>query len=351
MHISHLYLKNFRNYKEACLTFSPKINFIYGENAQGKTNLLEAIYLLITGRSFRTHHLEELIRFGETSFYLEACFTKSGIEHSLKFSFDGEKRKILYNATSLPSLSSLFGILNGVILSPEDHELITGSPSGRRQFLDLQIAQINPLYLHHLSRYMRAMKQRNALLKQQKMQTIEIWEEQMAQSAEYITQQRHIATRDIEELLDRKFENLRLSYKSSALAHTESFKTYFMKQFAKFRPREFLTGTTLMGPHRDDLDILIEGKEAALFGSEGQKRSSIASLRLAEWSRLNQIAEEIPLMCIDDVGISLDQKREENLYSRVERLGQVFLTSPYPRASLHPKTQLIRVEEGHPYTA
>lgn len=181
--IKTLFLRDFRNYKEAAITFSPKVNTIWGDNAQGKTNILEAIYLLITGRSFRTPHLSDLIRFNTHSFYIKALFEKNGIEQTLTFSFDGEGRKIVHNSTPLPTLSSLLGILNGVVLSSEDLSIVSGTPQSRRQFLDLLISQSNPLYLHHLCRYIQAMKQRNALLKRNYLQTITIWEEQMAPHA------------------------------------------------------------------------------------------------------------------------------------------------------------------------
>ena len=141
MTIKQLYLRDFRNYQEANITFSPQINLIWGDNAQGKTNLLEALYLFVTGRSFRTPHLAELIRFGAQAFYLEILFEKNGIEQILKFSYDGTERKITHNATALSSLSTLIGILHGVVLSPEDRALIKGGPAIRRHFLDLLLSQ------------------------------------------------------------------------------------------------------------------------------------------------------------------------------------------------------------------
>lgn len=354
MRLIALYLRNFRNYGEASVVFSPKINYIHGGNAQGKTNLLEAIYLLITGRSFRTHYLADLIKFGAPSFFLEAYFEKNGIEQTLKLSFDGEGRKIWHNATPIPSLSSLLGILQGVVLSPEDRELVRGGPSARRQFLDLQIAQASPLYLHHLARYGRAMKQRHVLLKANRHETIDVWEEQMANSAAYLTLERKEAVKELESYgkplqsaLSGGKDELTLGYKSSA-TKTEStlLKNYFLSQMQKNRPRERETGFTLIGPHRDDIEILLHEKEARYFASEGQKRCCTASLRLAEWSRLKGMVGEPPLMCIDDATISLDQYREHNLYTQLGELGQVFLTAPHLEAHLPLETRLIEVENG-----
>ncbi len=350
MRLNSLYLKDFRNYQEARVVFAPGLNVIYGDNAQGKTNLLEAIHLLITGRSFRTNHLRGLIRFEAPAFYLEAHFEKNGVEQLLKLNFDGEGRTLIHNATPLPSLSMLLGILNGVIISPEDHELVKGGPAARRHFLDMQISCENPLYLHHLSRYTRAMKQRNVLLRRRKVETIEIWEEQMADSALYLTLKRHETIQQLEkeEALKGHVDALTLSYQTSAPLNKDSqtLKSYFLKQYEKYRPRELDQGNTLTGPHRDDLVIYVNGQEARFYASEGQTRSCVTSLRLAQWARLKTITEETPILCVDDVGISLDSKREKSLYDQLGSLGQVFLTSPKMINELPEEAHLIGVQNN-----
>lgn len=350
MWVKAIHLRDFRNYKEATATFAPKVNVICGNNAQGKTNLLEALYLLITGRSFRTPHLAELIRFGAHSFYLEALFEKNGIEQTLKFSFDGKMRSIIHNATPLPGLSALLGILNGVILSPEDHSLVKGGPQSRRHFLDLLIAQAHPLYLYHLSRFLNAMKQRNSLLKQKAFNTITVWEEQMAPAAAFLTRHRAQTVADLETLSQSETlsaDILKLSYRSQALAaagaESEALNGFFLKQLKKQRQRESELGLTLSGPHRDDISILVHGKEARQFASEGQQRSCVASLKLAQWKWLNALVEQAPLLCIDDIGVSFDNSREEELYKRLEGLGQVFITSTRPSPL---KCRLIHIDSG-----
>lgn len=334
MTIKSLLLRNFRNYREEIFTFSPHINMILGNNAQGKTNLLEAIYLLITGRSFRTSHLNELIHFEEKAFYVEAIFEKHGIDQTVKFSFDGQKRAVFHNFTALPNLSSLLGILNGVILAPEDHDLIKGLPQIRRQFLDLLIAQSNPLYLYHLSRYHKAMKQRNFLLKQHALKTITAWEEQMASAAVFLTVKRAQTLNQLENMghmetlgSDRMF----LRYRSQALntleKGEEALHNFFLKQFAKNRERECQLKCTVSGPHRDDFSILIHDKEARLFGSEGQQRSLAATIKLAQWQLLKNQILQAPTLCVDDLGTSFDTSREAELYKKIEKLGQIFITS------------------------
>src|SRR5579885_1832498 len=159
--IVSLVLRNFRNYREAHVQFSPGVNLIHGRNAEGKTNLLEALYFLSTGRSFRTSRLDELILKGERFFFLEAVFIKDGIEQTLKVSFDGTSRHLQLNATVYRGFLHLLGLLPHILYTPEDTDLIRGGPNERRRFLDLHLAQIDPLYVHHWLRYNRAMKQRN----------------------------------------------------------------------------------------------------------------------------------------------------------------------------------------------
>lgn len=352
-----LYLRNFRNYSEAFLHFGPGVNAICGPNAQGKTNLLEAVYVLMTGRSFRTPRLADLIRFGESSFYIEALFLKNEVEHLLKIHCDGVQRKIILNSTSLTKVSSLLGLLMGVVLSPEDSELVKGQPASRREFLDLQIAKASPLYLHHLSRYLRAMKHRNHLLRCKELSTIEVWEEEMARSAAYITLQRRQVVQELETeghplqmALSGSVDAIQLIYKSSAMqSKTEDLHSYFLSQYSKHRLKEMSLGSTLTGPHRDDLSIFLHDKDIRLFGSEGQQRSCVAALRLAEWERLYKCTEERPLMCIDDAGISLDKEREACLYKALTQLGQVFITTPKEELPLPQSAHKIFVHQGTIY--
>lgn len=347
MKLTTLYLRSFRSYKEGVFTFSPGINYIHGENAKGKTNLLEAIYLLIFGRSFRTRSLAELISFGEKGFYVEAHFEKDGVAQKLRLSFDGEVRRILYNATPIASLSALFGILHGVILTPEDRRLVMGAPSFRREFLDLHLSHTSSIYLHHLSRYYKALQQRNHLLKLQTCDNIEVWESEMAESATFLTHFRKKAVEELQlhghttqEYISNRCDTLQLAYKAPL---SENLKEFYIQHFKEMRPKELACGYTRIGPQRDQLGIFLQGREARLFASEGQIRSCVAALRFAEWQRLHACTDEAPLLCIDDVGSHLDSKREKRLYEELSKRGQVFLTSPYLPSSLPSQTHVISV--------
>lgn len=338
MFLRRLYLYSFRNIQETVIEFSEGMNVIYGLNAQGKTALLEAIYFLITGHSFRTPHLTDLILQGSSSFFLEANFIKHGIEHKMKVSFGSHGRKLIINSTSHTSFTHLLGLLQGVVTTPNDQDLIKGTPSIRRQFLDDQLIQCDPLYAHHLQRYQRAMKQRNHLLKARNTVSIESWEYELANSASYLIHQRRKLISDLTTLIQLLHssinvdgENVGLNYQTSApLGEMESLKEYYLSEFQQNRHRELELGYSLSGPHRDDVDITLSGQSIRHFASEGQQRGCVAILKLAEWLRLKDQVDEMPLMLIDDIGLGMDTHRRERISDYLSHLGQVFVTGVDP---------------------
>lgn len=334
--LQRLYLRNFRRYEEALFEFDPALNSIVGPNAQGKTTVLEAIQFLMNGRSFRTAQATDLIKHGQSSFFVEASFIKQGIEQTLKIGFDGKDRKIVYNSTPFQANANLLGLIQGVVVTPDDVSLIKGSPLLRRHFLDLQIAQVDPLYVHYLTRYTRAMRQRNILLKSKSLVSIDSWEQEMSGSAAYVVLQRKKAVGDLQKLVNTLHfmltndpQQLSVEYKHgpSQIEDPLQLRDYYLSHWQKNRLREKDLGITLSGPHRDDLLIKIAQLDARLFASEGQQRSCVMALKLAEWQRLNQICQEPPLMLVDDVGISLDGSRKQKLLEHLKTLGQVFMTS------------------------
>ncbi|HNA62359.1 MAG TPA: DNA replication/repair protein RecF [Rhabdochlamydiaceae bacterium] len=335
MFIRRLYLRNFRNYKEVEIDFSDDVNLIQGDNAQGKTNLLEALYLLGTGRSFRTPHLKELIHNESSFFFLEAEFLKEGILQHVRLSFDGETKKLEYNNTSYAHFTNLLGLLPIILLAPEDVLLITGGPVERRRFLDLQLAQSDPLYVYHITRYHKAVKHRNFLLRKKTETTLETWEALMVTSAAYIRQKRGEMIKLLSAHLNTTLSSDRLSIKYIP-SYTENYK--------KHRAKELMLGTTLIGPHRDDLAIFINEQEARSFASQGQLRSAIAALKVAQWNHLKDHHGIAPLFCIDDFGVHLDKHRQEALLASLSSFGQVFLTSP--AFSEKRSEHLMDVEQG-----
>ncbi len=340
--LKSLYLHNFRNFKESLVTFSPNRNVIIGNNGQGKTNLLEAIYFLITGRSFRTTNLLNLIHYDATYFKIEARFIKNDLEQRLQIYYSSQKRQLIYNHTSYSSLIHLLGILHGTVYTSFDNYLIKGSPATRRHFLNLMLSQTDPIYIHHLKRYERAMKQRNIMLRQQKIKGIQIFEHEMAKQASPIFKKRVQLICELEMLstlyqkhVNSEPESLQLKYKTLQSLDTQSdYLQHFQYLCEKNRQKELKLGYTLSGPHKDDLEILINDKEAKLFASEGQKQCILIALRLAEWKQLEIKSGETPLMCVDDFGLGLDQIRLKHQYQTLEQLGQVFITMPKISSSI-----------------
>lgn len=350
MFLKRLYVHNFRNIKEAHLEFAPHVNIIYGDNAQGKTSILEAVYIVMTGRSFRTAQLSDVIKRESTSCYIEAHFLKHNVEHKVKIALSLKERHAIYNSTKCSSLSDLIGGLQGVAMTPSDQELIKGPPQERRQYLDLQLAQSDPVYLHHLTRYHRAMRQRNYLLKAKIHASIESWEFEMAHAASYIITQRHQAVKDLNSYCQHLFQDLSgtlaeitIQYKTfEGDSLPPCLKSYYLDQYKKLRRREMDLGSTLIGPHKDDFEIKMQQQPARTFASEGQQRIFSTVLRLAEWQRLFNLTDQKPLFLADDIGTSLDDTRRSLLLHRLQSdiMGQVIATTTHatPAASQHSKS-------------
>jgi DNA replication and repair protein RecF len=334
VNLKSLYLRNFRNIREMEVSFDPYLNVISGDNAQGKTNLLEAIFFLSTGKSFRTQHLSDLICEKESFFYLEGEIIHNNISLTIKVSFDGENKKLQLGATSYSNFQPLLGTLPLILHAPNDLELICGPPNLRRRFLNLHLAQSDPLYIHHLIRYSQAMKQRNCLLRLKKEEPIECWEQEMAHSAFYLHQMRFQFIETLKPLMSSVSTELSLTKEVHELQYLPSFSDRYLELLKKNRPREKELGVTLMGPHRDELSFWIDGKSMRIFGSEGQKKTALASLRLAEWKRLSSAIKEVPILAIDELGLPLDEIRQGLVWEKVGHLGQVFVTTATPSKEL-----------------
>ncbi len=343
MYLESIYLRNFRNFNEAEVKFAPGLNIIWGDNAQGKTNLLEALFLLSMGRSFRSQHLAELIREGEVFFYIEAALVQNNVSQSVKLSFDGQNKRLQLNATTHSSFNPLLGTLPLVLNTPSDSELISGSPAERRRFLNLHLAQSDPLYVHHFSRFWRAMKQRNCLLRTRLPEPLDCWEAEMAHSAAYIYKMRKCLVEELQSPLADRGRSLSSDEQHQLRYHPSSSDNY-LQQLEKSRKRDGELGMTTVGPHRDDLSFWVgsdpdrragvQMKAAKTYASEGQKKTAVASLRLAEWDRLAARLSCTPLMAVDDLGLALDETRQAYFRDCLAKLGQVFVTTPVPPASL-----------------
>jgi len=337
MLLQSLLLKNFRNHDHLEVAFDAHLTCIVGENGSGKTSILEALHFLSTGKSFRTNQLTELIFHGATSFYIEAAFVKEDVSQTIKVGYDGTKKIIALNASYLPAFSHLLGILPSVMYAPKDIGLIMGSPIERRRFLNIFLGQSDPLYSRHLLRYTKALEHRNALLKAKKIypsEEISCFEKELAVSACYLMQERSKALLLLRNQLATLTEEIAKIRKQFEIDYLPSLKmspdsNQIAEQYKKQRPKEILVGTTLLGPHRDDFTLSMDGRPAKAFCSEGQKRVLLSALKIAEWELLKTQCGTTPLLCVDDIGIHLDQKRELLLEERIQHLGQVIMTSPH----------------------
>ena len=349
MYLKYLRLCSFRNYSESTMYFEKGLNVICGKNGSGKTTLLEAIFLLSTGRSFRTSHLSNLIKKGASYFFIEGCFIKDTVEQTLSIGYDNRVKKIQYNHTYLQNFSHVLGILPSVLFSPSDINLISGSPAERRRFLNIQLAQTDPLYVHHLSRYHKARKQRNFLLKKKSEKGISSFEQMMATSAHYLIRKRKHLVQLLKPKINQCVAELSLEkdrfnlfYEPSISSELEENK--IKELYAKQRSKDFIFGTSLIGPHRDDLLITYDKKNAKSYASEGQNRTFITALKMAEWNQLKSKSDCLPLMHIDDFGTHLDQNRICILKDKLSDFNQVFLTTP--KSSLFPSAHTLNLQDN-----
>lgn len=349
MDLTRLVLKQFRNYP--ALTWEPRggINVLVGNNAQGKTNLLEAVYYLSAFSSPRTYADAELVLWGQDSFYLQGLFQKKTDSFSMEVGFaaQGGKKEIRLNRQVLPRHSEAMGMVNTVLFTPEDLYLVKGYPQVRRNFLDREILQVNPAYGQYLLRYQKVLRQRNRFLKEMwqggrgdKGPELEVWDRQLVETGSYILHKRKEFIKKLSllaRLQHRKLtagqEELSLQYVSSLekLNSQENFSREMMMEIflaglAALAGEEKNRGMTLAGPHRDDLDIRINQHQARIYGSQGQQRTAALSLKLAQVELIYGEKGTYPILLLDDVFSELDRERQKCLLSLIRGKVQTFIT-------------------------
>ena len=366
MKVKQLQLKNYRNYELLDLTFNDGLTILTGENAQGKTNLLEAIFLLSMAKSHRTNHDNELIRWGESYAQVEATIETKNYDFPLSLSL-GPKGKIAkVNYIEQAKLSHFIGKLNVVLFAPEDLQLIKGSPSLRRKFLDSELGQSHPVYLQALLDYNRILKQRNRYLKENGYkkqfdpvyfdvitdQLIEKAVEIITYRIEFVEALDELA-RPIHKSLSNQRDILSLEYKSSTskldYEQLDTLDQQFHRLYENSLEREKERGVTAYGPHRDDLYFALNEKDAQNFASQGQQRTIVLSLKLAEIEWLNNRIGEYPILLSDDVLSELDDNRQHILMSQIEGKVQTFLTTATIKGLILTQlehAQILYVEDG-----
>ncbi|MED4311945.1 DNA replication/repair protein RecF [Heyndrickxia coagulans] len=344
MYLQELELHNYRNYETLTIPFENKVNVILGENAQGKTNLMEAIYVLALAKSHRTSNDKELIRWDAEYAKIEGRLHKTHGTVPLELTISKKGKKAKYNHIEQKKLSRYIGNMNVVMFAPEDLNLVKGSPQVRRRFIDMEIGQISPVYLYDMSRFQKILQQRNHYLKQLQMKKqtdrtmLDILTEQLIEQAAKIVMRRFEFVRMLEEWarpihhsISRGLEQLEIQYKPSVnvseeLDWSKMIKSYENK-FAEIREREIDRGVTMAGPHRDDLAFAVNGRDVHTFGSQGQQRTAALSVKLAEIELIYSEIREYPILLLDDVLSELDDYRQSHLLNAIQGRVQTFVTT------------------------
>jgi DNA replication and repair protein RecF len=344
MYIEDLELINYRNYETLSISFENKVNVILGENAQGKTNVMESLYVLAMAKSHRTTNDKDLIRWDHDYAKIKGRIKKDRGSFPLELIISKKGKKAKFNHIEQKKLSQYIGNMNVVMFAPEDLNLVKGSPQVRRRFIDMEIGQVSPIYLHDIGQYQKILNQRNHYLKQlqikkQKDETmLDVLTEQFIQSAVKIIKKRFDFIKMLEEWakpihtgISRGLESLKIEYKPS-LDVSEEFDSSNMikayeEKFTTIRNREIERGVTLIGPHRDDLLFYVNDRDVQTFGSQGQQRTTALSLKLAEIELIHSEIGEYPILLLDDVLSELDDYRQSHLLNTIQGKVQTFVTT------------------------
>ena len=324
MVIKSLKLKNYRNYELLDLTFDSKTNILYGDNAQGKTNILEALYLSGTTKSHRGTKDRDLIQFGYEESHLETIVEKNGIDYQIDMHLKKNSPKgIAINKIPIRKASELFGIVHFVFFSPEDLNIIKEGPAGRRRFIDLELSQLDKVYLSNLSNYNRIINQRNSLLKElyyqeNLIETLDIWDMQLAEYGTKVIESRKKFIERVNNIISNIHYRLTGGKENITLTYESSVGDMSLEQALKrYRQRDIKFKSTSVGPHRDDLCFKIGEIDIRKFGSQGQQRTAALSLKLSEIELVRMLIRDTPVLLLDDVLSELDKNRQNYLLDSI----------------------------------
>ena len=324
MIIQSLELENFRNYGTLSVHFDSGTNILYGDNAQGKTNILEAVYLSATTKSHKGSKDKDLINFGSEEAHIRTYVMKDGLENRVDMHLRKNKSKgIAINGQKIKKAADLLGLLNVVFFSPEDLSIIKNGPSERRRFVDMELCQLDSVYLHNLNHYNKIVNQRNRLLKdlyanQGLRDTLFLWDSQLVSYGQKIIEQRNTFISQLNEIiyeihlkLTGGKEKLEIVYEPDVLAMD------FEEKLQKCQERDIRLKQTSAGPHRDDFSFAVGAVDIRKFGSQGQQRTAALSLKLAEIELVRKMTKDVPLLLLDDVLSELDSSRQNYLLNSI----------------------------------
>ena len=332
MYIKKVKLENFRNYDTSEIIFNKNLNNIFGDNAQGKTNILEAIFICGLGKSFRTNQDKELININKEFAKVEIEYFKKDREGKIRLELN-QKKDFFINDIKVKKVSDILGKIYVVLFTPQDINILKNDPSKRRRFLNIMISQLRPMYVHILNKYNKTLEQRNNYLKQIKyenksIEMLDIWDEQLVDLGKKI----YIYRKEFLEKINKKIknihllttqnkENIEIKYKSNIIDENK-----YLIELKNKRNADIQKGYTSVGIHRDDFDIFINNENISIYGSQGQQRSSIISLKLAEAETIYEEIDEYPIILLDDFMSELDKKRIKGFIENIKE-NQVIITS------------------------
>ena len=321
MYCEKISLKNYRNVESAEISLCPDVNVLFGENAQGKTNILEAAYYFAYGKSFRMAKDKELIRFGQDSASIKIEFKDKDRKrtHEVRF-FDSSRKVCLKENIKVGKMSEFIGIFRAVLFSPEHLSVVKDGPSERRNFEDIAISQLYPAYMSSLSRYQKTLMQRNSLLKEPEGYSFNdmlyVYSEQLATEAAFISEYREKYTEKLSVSVSDIINDMTVGKENVKIRYDDrKSKDEYLRLLTENTEKEIRAGTTLYGSHKDDIYIELNGKDSRTFASQGQQRSIALAMKLAEGEISREITGEYPVFLFDDILSELDRKRKEYILS------------------------------------
>lgn len=360
MFIKELKLKNFRNYRDLTIDFDERVNLVTGQNAQGKTNLIESLYISSMGRSFRTNHDSEMIKFGEDGAYIKVIAEKEYTDTKVEIVLKSDSRKaVRKDGNSVKRTADLLDNIIIVIFSPEDLRIVKDEPEKRRRFIDRELSQIKPAYFDAYMKYRRALMERNSYLKKDKIETsmLDIWDEGLIKYGALIMSYRKEFVKELSGIAGNIHQNITNGKEKMSLQYdpdidiTGDLKTqeeFIERQLVASRDNDIRRKTTTRGPHKDDISFIIDDINVRNFGSQGQQRTSALSLKLAELEIIRKETGENAVLLLDDVMSELDEERREYLIRALSE-NQIFITTTDIDDSLmraYPDAKIIHVEDG-----
>lgn len=370
MYVESVRCRNFRNLAEAIFVPGQRLNLLVGDNGQGKTNLLEALYLFVGGKSFRALRSDEMIRWDKHSAEIVVRVKRSEVTHVFQASITREGRSFMVNGSPVKKIADMLGYFNAILFIPDDLVLVKGSPGQRRQFLDVEISQVNPRYYTLVRDYNKAVSNRNELLREMNTSTLhhamlEVMDENIVKLGSKIIERRlqvlyklALLAKLAHRQLTSREENLQVYYQSSLgfasdvsnlqLGPSE-IEQYFYRALRESRQEELRRMVTLVGPHRDDFTFVVNGKDMRRFGSQGQQRTVVLSLKLAEVEFMKSETGELPVLLLDDVLSELDHSRRATLIDAVAGKLQTIVTATDPHVftpDFRKRSKLFLVAKG-----